>query len=96
MKSLIKHQLPKKTDRVVFCGLSDNQKEAYERFLDSEMVEVVRTSGEDCECDSGNKKGWCCHKTLEGTNTSWKVNPPVLYIHEIIIDMIDNRRSCSR
>ncbi|KAF4629959.1 hypothetical protein G7Y89_g8187 [Cudoniella acicularis] len=42
MKSLIAHQLPKKTDKVVFCPLTDKQKVAYESFLESEMVEIWR------------------------------------------------------
>ena len=73
MKSLIAHQLPKKTDRVVFCPLSDIQKEAYERFLTSDIVELVRRSGEDCDCGKGAKRGWCCYAFLPDTRTSWKV-----------------------
>ncbi|KAJ5041164.1 uncharacterized protein L3040_005715 [Drepanopeziza brunnea f. sp. 'multigermtubi'] len=73
MKSLIAHQLPKKTDKVVFCPLTNLQKEAYERFLDSEVVDIVRTSSEDCDCgETGKKRGWCCFSTLPGTNTTWK------------------------
>jgi SNF2 family DNA or RNA helicase len=73
MKSLIAHQLPKKTDRVVFCSLTKIQKAAYERFLDSDVVEIVKYSTEMCDCNSGKARGWCCYITLEGTNTPWKV-----------------------
>jgi DNA excision repair protein ERCC-6-like 2 len=72
MKSLIAHQLPKKTDKVVFCPLSEIQKDAYERFLDSDIVEIVKESSKDCDCGSGNKRGWCCYTTLQDSNTKWQ------------------------
>ncbi|RDL37512.1 Uncharacterized protein BP5553_04945 [Venustampulla echinocandica] len=72
MKSLIAHQLPKKTDRVVFCQLTGVQSNAYEQFLAGEVVELVRRSSEPCECNSGKRRGWCCHTTLSGTNTKWQ------------------------
>lgn len=62
MKTLIAHQLPKKTDRVVFCPLTELQQEAYENFLDSREVEILRTLSDPC-CD-GKKKGWCCNAVL--------------------------------
>lgn len=58
MKSLIADQLPKKTDRVVFCPLTDFQREAYETFLDSEDITTIRNISEGCE--HGKKRGWCC------------------------------------
>lgn len=73
MKSLIAHQLPKKTDKVIFCPLTDIQREAYELFLESEIVEAVKYSTAICECESGKKRGWCCHVTVAGTDTPWKV-----------------------
>lgn len=72
MKTLIAHQLPKKSDRVVFCPLTERQKEAYENFLDSDMMELIKTSTEMCECGSGLKRGWCCQKFLSGTNDKWQ------------------------
>lgn len=72
MKSLIAHQLPRKRDQVVFCPLAENQREAYELFLESDMVEVVRNSSEECECKSGKKAGWCCHTMMPGSNTKWQ------------------------
>ncbi|KAF3058394.1 DNA excision repair protein ERCC-6-like 2 [Daldinia childiae] len=71
MKSLIAHQLPKKSDRVVFCPLSSLQREAYASLLDSEIVSFVRSAYDICPCGSGDKRGWCCFKaTAEGE--SWK------------------------
>ncbi|KAH8685756.1 DNA excision repair protein-like protein [Tricladium varicosporioides] len=72
MKSLIAHQLPRKRDQVVFCPLTEKQREAYELFLESDMVEVVRNSSEECECKSGKKAGWCCHTMMLGSNTKWQ------------------------
>ncbi|KAH6674332.1 P-loop containing nucleoside triphosphate hydrolase protein [Halenospora varia] len=72
MKSLIAHQLPRKRDQVVFCPLAEKQREAYELFLESDMVEVVRNSSEECECKSGKKAGWCCHTMMPGSNTKWQ------------------------
>lgn len=65
MKSLIAHQLPKKSDKVVFCPLTTTQRDAYELFLDSEPVDAIRRSSELCDCDSKKKRGWCCYATLE-------------------------------
>lgn len=70
MKSLIAHELPKKTDKVVFCPLTETQRTAYEQFLDSEIVDVVKNSSAECECESGKKRSWCCHQTIGGK--SWK------------------------
>ena len=61
-KKLIAHQMPKKTDRVVFCPLTEAQTTAYKTFLESEMIVYIQTSGEDCGCGSGKKAGWCCRK----------------------------------
>lgn len=73
MKSLIAHQLPKKTDRVVFCPLTETQKEAYETFLGSDVVELIKRTSRLCDCGSGKKCGWCCYTTLPGTKTKWQV-----------------------
>ncbi|UZP36120.1 hypothetical protein NXS19_003936 [Fusarium pseudograminearum] len=62
MKSIIANQLPKKTDRVVFCPLTDFQRDAYENFLSSADIETLRTLSEPC-C-GGKKKGWCCNSLL--------------------------------
>ncbi|KUJ11865.1 uncharacterized protein LY89DRAFT_673684 [Mollisia scopiformis] len=72
MKSLIAHQLPRKTDKVVFCPLTDIQREAYENFLDSEVVQIVKNSTDMCDCNSGKKAGWCCYATLPDSNTKWQ------------------------
>lgn len=41
MKTLIASQLPKKTDKVVFCPLTAFQKEIYERYLETDTVQFI-------------------------------------------------------
>jgi len=65
MKTLIQDQLPKKSDRVVFCPLTATQAQAYQNFLNSDIVEHIKNSSDLCDCGSGKKAGWCCHMCLE-------------------------------
>ncbi|KAI1850536.1 hypothetical protein JX266_003818 [Neoarthrinium moseri] len=84
MKSLIAHQLPKKSDRVVFCPLSELQREAYETFLKSPLAQLVKTAYDYCDCGSRKKSGWCCYtETDEGE--SWKalVFPLVMSLQKL-------------
>lgn len=62
MKTLIAHQLPQKSDRVVFCPLTDTQADAYENILNSDVVDYIKSSTEPCHCGSGKKAGWCCRQ----------------------------------
>jgi SNF2 family DNA or RNA helicase len=66
MKSLIADQLPKKSDRVVFCPLTAEQAQAYETLVGSETVESVARATEVCDCGRipSKKRGWCCYKYL--------------------------------
>ncbi|SLM34038.1 dna excision repair protein [Lasallia pustulata] len=66
MKTLIAHQLPKKSDRVVFCPLTDTQADAYENCLDGDIIQYIKTSAEPCDCGSGKKSGWCCYQIVPG------------------------------
>ncbi|KAL8695080.1 MAG: hypothetical protein Q9218_000358 [Villophora microphyllina] len=72
MKSIIADQLPKKSDRVVFCPLTSTQSDAYENCLDSEVMHYIRTSAEMCTCGSGKKSGWCCKMFIPGTLDRWQ------------------------
>ncbi|EPS30379.1 hypothetical protein PDE_05330 [Penicillium oxalicum 114-2] len=72
MKTLIADQLPKKSDRVVFCPLTPTQAEAYETFLDSDIVTTIKRSTELCDCSSGRKRGWCCYKEVPDTDKAWQ------------------------
>ena len=84
MKTLIAHQLPRKSDKVVFCPLTDIQREAYQNFLEGEQVTFVNSASELCDCDSGRKSGWCCNKTLSD-GKSWMnvVFPSIMTLQKI-------------
>ena len=71
-KDLIRDQLPKKTDRVVFCPLTATQANAYQLFLDSDIVQKIKNSGDPCHCGKGKKQGWC-HETHLENGDKWQV-----------------------
>jgi SNF2 family DNA or RNA helicase len=64
MKTLIADQLPKKSDRVVFCQLTETQADAYRAYIESDRCEYIRRAKETCDCNSGKKRGWCCYQIL--------------------------------
>ncbi len=66
MKTLIADQLPRKSDRVVFCKLTDAQADAYREFVDSAKCAFIRTAKEACDCGSGKNRGWCCYVHVPG------------------------------
>lgn len=84
LKSLIKDQLPRKTDRVVFCPLTNCQAEAYQNFLDTEIVQMIQNSTDLCSCGSGKKQGWCCSIRL-ANGDSWQqwVFPSIMYLQRM-------------
>ena len=84
MKSLIADQLPKKTDKVVFCPLSDLQREAYENILKSSMVDFIRMAYNQCPCGSKKRRGWCCYKETE-EGEPWKalVFPVIMSLQKL-------------
>ena len=83
MKTLIAHQLPKKTDRVVFCPLTDTQAAAYETLLSSNMIEYIRTSSDDCECGSGKKSGWCCRQLVNDVKWQSYIFPAIVALQKL-------------
>ncbi|KAL9058618.1 MAG: hypothetical protein Q9162_001625 [Coniocarpon cinnabarinum] len=84
MKTLIADQLPKKSDRVVFCPLTELQQEAYENFLDSEKVNAIRESTNPCTCGSPYKYGWCCGATLsDGSRWQEHVFPAIATLQRL-------------
>lgn len=64
MKSIIADQLPKKTDRVVFCPMTPTQADAYENCVSNEYIQSIKDSTLPCHCGSGKKQGWCCETHL--------------------------------
>ena len=76
MKTLIADQLPKKSDRVVFCPMTSTQSDAYENFVNSDIVQAIKTSSDPCDCgQKGKKRGWCCYQLVESLSeglTKWQ------------------------
>ncbi|XP_048187053.1 DNA excision repair protein ERCC-6-like 2 isoform X2 [Perognathus longimembris pacificus] len=62
-KTLIKDQLPKKEDRIVYCSLTDFQKAVYQTVLETEDVTLILQSSQPCTCNSGRRRRYCCYKT---------------------------------
>ncbi|KAF1935324.1 hypothetical protein EJ02DRAFT_439319 [Clathrospora elynae] len=71
MKTLIADQLPKKSDRVIFCQLTETQADAYRTFLESDRCEFIRTAKEMCDCGSGKSRGYCCHVEVPAEGEKW-------------------------
>lgn len=85
MKALIADQLPKKSDRVVFCPLTDTQANAYENCIESDVVRYIKESPDPCDCGSGKKRGWCCytHLPLEGGKWQSYVFPAITHLQKL-------------
>ncbi|KAF4124312.1 DNA excision repair protein ERCC-6-like 2 [Geosmithia morbida] len=83
MKTLIAHQLPKKTDKVVFCPLTDLQRDAYENFLGSPDIDLLRTVSD--KCPHGKAKGWCCKTRLSDGTRTWQsiVFPSMIVLQKL-------------
>ena len=62
-KTLIADQLPTKTDKVVFCPLTDTQREAYENLMECEDIQLIKRRSEKCDCGSNLTRGGCCYST---------------------------------
>ncbi|KAL4077447.1 P-loop containing nucleoside triphosphate hydrolase protein [Scleroderma citrinum] len=65
-KDIIKHQLPTKTDEVVFCPLTPTQVAVYKRILAMPSVENLIHKDELCACRSRKKRKDCCHPFDKG------------------------------
>ncbi|KAI8633791.1 SNF2 superfamily RAD26-like protein [Xylariaceae sp. FL1651] len=84
LKSLIADQLPKKSDKVVFCPLSDLQRRAYESILASPVAQFVLTSFDQCPCDSGSTRGYCCYKaTADGEKWQALTFPLIMALQKL-------------
>jgi len=80
MKTLIAHQLPKKSDKVVFCPLTETQKEAYVNFTESDAVRLIRDAGESCSCGSRKKRRACCYREdAQGRRINELVFPTIMW-----------------
>ena len=84
MKTLIADQLPKKSDRVVFCPLTATQADAYENCIDSDVVRYIKESTNECGCGSGKKQGWCCQQFLpDGGKWQSYVFPAISHLQKL-------------
>jgi len=84
LKSLLADQLPKKTDKVVFCPLSDLQRGAYENILASSMAQFVLASFDQCPCASGHTRGGCCYQVnADGEKWEKLVFPLIISLQKL-------------
>lgn len=70
-KSIIAHQLPKKTDQIAFCEMSELQLAAYRRLLDSPDVQLMLNADKPCPCGSEKTAKGCQSEDCPGF---WKVD----------------------
>jgi DNA excision repair protein ERCC-6-like 2 len=64
-KTLISDQLPTKTDKVVFCPLTETQREAYENLMECDDIQLIKRRAEPCDCGSRLARGSCCYSVNE-------------------------------
>lgn len=83
MKTLIAGQLPKKSDQVVFCPLTETQALAYDNFCDSEVVRTIVDASQPCVCGSGKKQGWCCYTHVDGKPWQHYVFPCLMTLQKL-------------
>ncbi|KAJ6478557.1 RAD26-like SNF2 family DNA-dependent ATPase [Mycena vitilis] len=59
-KDVIAHQLPKKTDEIVFCPLTPSQIRVYKRILAMDELQAVIHRDDPCDCGSDKPQKHCC------------------------------------
>ncbi|KAF8637119.1 hypothetical protein AX17_003023 [Amanita inopinata Kibby_2008] len=65
-KDIIRNQLPRKIDHVVFCPLTQKQITAYKNLLKMEQVQNLIHRTTPCPCGSGKSRQTCCHPFVPG------------------------------
>ena len=70
-KTLIKDEMPKKEDNVVFCKLASEQQEVYERVIESNEYELIRSANDPCSCGSGMPTKDCHNHDPDGILFKW-------------------------
>ncbi|KAI0141700.1 P-loop containing nucleoside triphosphate hydrolase protein [Xylariaceae sp. FL1272] len=84
LKTLIADQLPKKSDKAVFCPLSDIQREAYENITGSDLALLVLNALKPCPCGSGLTGGHCCfEKTKDGMTWKALIFPLIISLQKL-------------
>eukprot|EP01135_Chromosphaera_perkinsii_P003705 Nk52_evm23s252 gene=Nk52_evmTU23s252 len=64
-KSILKDQLPRKRDRVIFCPMTSQQEDVYCRLLESPLVRAYRDGVFECLCCSGRSPEYCCFDEVD-------------------------------
>ncbi|CCG84448.1 protein of unknown function [Taphrina deformans PYCC 5710] len=78
-KALIAHQLPKKTDKVVFCPLTSLQITAYDNLMLTDDLCFLRDAKQPCTCGSGLLRQLCCYKESPSGKTFAEMLFPYLH-----------------
>ncbi|CAK5270975.1 unnamed protein product [Mycena citricolor] len=60
-KDIIAHQLPNKTDSIVFCPLTSKQISVYKKILGMDEVQNLLMRDERCDCGSRKTRKKCCY-----------------------------------
>ncbi|PXF47191.1 Switch 2 [Gracilariopsis chorda] len=89
-KSIIKNELPGKTDYCVFMRMKRNGLQAYmyEKFQNSYDVKLLRDAHLPCDCGSEYQSRECCHRFP--ATEEYKENAPIWKMHH------KNLRPCER
>ncbi|GAA6011499.1 hypothetical protein JCM10207_002640 [Rhodosporidiobolus poonsookiae] len=67
-KESVRLQLPKKTDNIVLCPLTDLQKSVYSKLLELDDVQIMLTADDPCPCGERDpngdfyRRGSCCEQ----------------------------------
>ena len=64
-KDIIKDQLPKKEDIIVFCPLTEIQQRIYDRVRNSQSYQLLLKMYEQCPCGSAGTYGTCCAPSVK-------------------------------
>ncbi|KAK9862888.1 hypothetical protein WJX84_009991 [Apatococcus fuscideae] len=67
----LKDQLPRKTDNIVLCPMSELQLRAYRRALDSVDFQLLVHAGDPCSCGSELPRSSCCHAMAPEDGLLW-------------------------
>jgi DNA excision repair protein ERCC-6-like 2 len=71
-KSTVSDQLPPKEENMVFCVMTDFQKEAYSALLKSKRLEILRHNVINCSCGSKYVASKCCFKYDQLGGDAWR------------------------
>eukprot|EP01122_Echinamoeba_exundans_P004990 TRINITY_DN15178_c0_g1_i1.p1 TRINITY_DN15178_c0_g1~~TRINITY_DN15178_c0_g1_i1.p1 ORF type:complete len:848 (-),score=163.32 TRINITY_DN15178_c0_g1_i1:121-2664(-) len=71
-KSTVSDQLPPKEENMVFCTMTEYQKEAYAALLKSRRLEILRHNVINCSCGSKYVASKCCFKYDQLGGDAWR------------------------